>query len=371
MSEWKEVRLGELCEIFAGGDAPKGKVSKIKTEQFSVPIYSNGITEEGLYGYTDKARVYDPATTITARGTIGVAFRRKAPYFPIVRLISVIGKKDMINSDFLYYCLRNTYIDGEGSVQAQLTVPMISNYRIAVPSLSTQHRIASILSALDDKIAVNRRICENLESQAQALFKHWFIDFAPFKDGKFVESELGMIPEGWRVLSIDDVFNIKYGRNLPATKIEEIGDYPVYGANGIMGYYNDYNYDNYVTLITSRGSGSGDVSRTLHKKSFITNNSFAVTPKEQYAYFSNGYTFYFIKNINFKPYCSGSAQPQLTNASISAISIILPDKDNIKKYNNLADEILYVINKTHRENLRLSTLRDTLLPKLMSGQIKV
>ena len=135
MSEWKEYRLGDICEIFAGGDAPKEKYSKLKTNEYNIPIFSNGITDEGLYGYTDKARVLTPATTITARGTVGVVFRRKEPYFPIVRLISVIGNKELLDSDFLYYKLKSTYIDGEGSVQAQLTVPMISNYRIDLPSL--------------------------------------------------------------------------------------------------------------------------------------------------------------------------------------------------------------------------------------------
>ena len=283
--------------------------------------------------------------------------------------------KALTDKYYLYYYLK--YYTPKwmgltnGSVMMHITKGSLEKQIIRLPDLDTQRNIASILSSLDDKIAVNKKICENLEAQAQALFKHWFVDFAPFKDGKFVESELGMIPEGWRVMPIDKVFSIKYGKNLPTSKIEERGKYPVYGANGIMGYYSDYNYNNYVTLITSRGNGSGDISRTYQQKTFITNNSFAVSPKDIYSYLSYAYTYYCIKNINFKPYCSGSAQPQLTNASISAISILLPDEKTIIKYDSLVSLIYNEINRSQSESAKLSILRDTLLPKLMSGQIEI
>lgn len=277
--------------------------------------------------------------------------------------------------NYIYYYLSNSYkyllSMANGAAQQNLNAQIIKDLFISLPSLDEQRSIASILSSLDSKIENNRKICANLEAQAQALFKHWFIDFAPFKDGKFVESELGMIPEGWSIVPIDKVFNIKYGKNLPTSKIEDKGDYPVYGANGFMGYYSLYNYDSYVTLITSRGSGSGDVSRTFQEKTFVTNNSFAVTPQENYSFMGYGYTYYCIKNINFKPYCSGSAQPQLTNSSISAISILIPNYDVIIKFNSFVSYIHREINRVQIECDRLKALRDSLLPKLMSGEIKV
>ena len=102
---------------------------------------------------------------------------------------------------FLYYSIKDYKWDSlnVGSAVPSLTVPVIEGVSINLPSLEIQKKIVDQLSEIDDKIAVNKKICENLEAQAQALFKHWFVDFAPFKDGKFVESELGLIPEGWRV----------------------------------------------------------------------------------------------------------------------------------------------------------------------------
>ena len=387
MSEWKEVRLGDICEIFAGGDAPKGRISKTKTEQYNIPIYSNGITEEGLYGYTDKAKVYVPATTITARGTIGVVFKRKVPYFPIVRLISLIGDKNIINSDFLYYSLRNTYISGEGSVQAQLTVPMISNYIVTIPSLTTQHRIASILSSLDDKIAVNRRICENLEAQAQALFKHWFIDFAPFKDGKFVESELGMIPEGWKVGKLSDLGDIicgktpskanklYYGGNVPFIKIPDMhGNMFVINSEDNLSNEGSNSQLNKLipefSIMVSCIATVGLVS--MNTKPSHTNQQInTIVP------YVPSYRYYIYENLKLREKellllgSSGTTTYNVNTKTFSSLKILMPDLKVIEDFDK---SIKYHFEETlnlYQENLRLSTLRDTLLPKLMSGQIKV
>ncbi len=388
MSEWKEYRLGDICEIFAGGDAPKEKYSKLKTNEYNIPIFSNGITDEGLYGYTDKARVLTPATTITARGTVGVVFRRKEPYFPIVRLISVIGNKELLDSDFLYYKLKSTYIDGEGSVQAQLTVPMISNYRIDIPSLEKQRSIASILSALDEKIAVNRRICENLEAQAQALFKNWFIDFAPFKNGQFVESELGMIPEGWRVGRLEELGDIVGG----ATPSKAEDSY--YTSKGIA-WLTPKDLSNKLSKFTSRGEidltqegynscsaklmPKGSVlfsSRapigylTIAKNDICTNQGFkSVVPK----YAGTAYIYYLLKTNTkrIESMSSGTTFKEASGSLMKSLAVIIPPKSIIDNYEASVVEIFNEQEVIEDESSRLSTLRDTLLPKLMSGQIKV
>lgn len=399
MSEWKEFRLGDISEIFAGGDAPKGNFSKIKTDKLNIPIYSNGISDEGLFGYTDKARVYVPATTVTARGTIGVVFRRKEPYFPIVRLISIIGNKDILDSDFLYYKLKSTYIDGEGSVQAQLTVPMISNYRLDVPPLSTQCHIASILSSLDDKIAVNKKICENLEAQAQALFKHWFVDFAPFKDGKFVESELGLIPEGLLYKRIGDMPHILETGKRPSGGVKGIDcGIPSIGAENIkgLGCY-DFSKTKYVTEEFASTMKKGIINGyelLIYKDGgkpgyFIPN--FAIFG-EGYPYdkmclnehvfkldFGNkGYSlfaYFYFKTKQIMSYLNAqgakAAIPGINSKDIDAILMPSLENECVKIYCNEIEDVITHILVLSKESSRLSTLRDTLLPKLMSGQIKV
>lgn len=386
--EWKEVRLGDVCDIFAGGDAPKGNMSKTITCKYNIPIYSNGITNEGLYGYTDKARVFEPASTITARGTIGVVFRRRKPYFPIVRLISVIGNKEIIDSDFLYYSLKNTYIDGEGSVQAQLTVPMISNYRINLPSLPTQQAIASILSSLDDKIETNRKICANLEAQAQALFKHWFIDFAPFKDGKFVDSELGMIPEGWRVGKIQDLASKMASGGTPTSTNR---DY--YGGN-ILWYSTKELTDNFLLEsekhITQVGLENSSAklfpkdtvlmaiyaAPTVGRLGILTQEAsfnqaaVGIVAKEEVGY-EYIYSLLLFERKNLNNLACGAAQQNLNVGIVKNYKCVIPTRQGLATFREQIIGIFLQIKKLQQESSRLSSLRDTLLPKLMSGQIKV
>lgn len=386
--EWKEVRLGDVCDIFAGGDAPKGNMSKTITCKYNIPIYSNGITNEGLYGYTDKARVFEPASTITARGTIGVVFRRRKPYFPIVRLISVIGNKEIIDSDFLYYSLKNTYIDGEGSVQAQLTVPMISNYRINLPSLPTQQAIASILSSLDEKIETNRKICANLEAQAQALFKHWFIDFAPFKDGKFVESELGRIPEGWRVGKIQDLASKMASGGTPTSTNR---DY--YGGN-ILWYSTKELTDNFLLEsekhITQVGLENSSAklfpkdtvlmaiyaAPTVGRLGILTQEAsfnqaaVGIVAKEEVGY-EYIYSLLLFERKNLNNLACGAAQQNLNVGIVKNYKCVIPTRQGLATFREQIIGIFLQIKKLQQESSRLSSLRDTLLPKLMSGQIKV
>lgn len=253
----------------------------------------------------------------------------------------------------------------------QITYSELSNIMVSLPSQKAQKNIVSILASLDRKIELNNKINADLEEMAQAIFKNWFVDFEPFKDGKFVDSELGMIPEGWKVGTLDEIFSLKYGKNLSTSMILEKGDYPVYGANGIIGYYNEFNCDKYSVLVTSRGNGSGDVSRTHHPKSFITNNSFVVEPLEHYKYIKLPFINGLFNIIDFKSYCSGSAQPQLTNKAMRNICIISPPRELVIKYCEIFETLFSHIECVIDENSRLSLLRDTLLPRLMSGKLEV
>ena len=166
MEQWKQYKIEDICEqIFAGGDAAKYNTSKHQTPVHNIPIYANSTENEGLYGYCDKAAVSVPAVTIAARGAgVGfVAFREK-PFVPIVRLITLITNK-LADTKFIYYYLKNRRLSGDGSAIPQITVPMVKKENILLPDLVIQQQIASILSSLDSKIELNRRINENLAVQ--------------------------------------------------------------------------------------------------------------------------------------------------------------------------------------------------------------
>ena len=159
---WVEKKLGEVSkEIFAGGDAPKQNMSKTITEQYPIPIYANAVEEDGLYGFTNNARVNEPAITIAARGSgTGYVLRRKVPFLPIVRLIVIIPNP-LIEMDYMYYALKSINIRKAGAAIPQLTVPMLREYKISFPTdIEEQHRIVQALDTLSEK-------CRRLEQIAQ------------------------------------------------------------------------------------------------------------------------------------------------------------------------------------------------------------
>lgn len=131
--KWDIKKLGEIADLSAGGDKPDC-FSKKKTDLCSVPIYSNGIDNYGLYGFTDKPKITKETVTVSARGTIGYPCLRLEPYFPIIRLVSVIPKDNFLNASYIYYYLKNTNIVSSGTTQQQLTVPEFSETRIVVPT---------------------------------------------------------------------------------------------------------------------------------------------------------------------------------------------------------------------------------------------
>ncbi|MCD7843219.1 MAG: restriction endonuclease subunit S, partial [Clostridiales bacterium] len=142
--------LGEVCHISAGGDAPKRSMSAEKTNQYSIPIISNGVGANAVYGYTDVAKVNIPAVTVAARGTIGYAEYRDYPYFPIIRLLSAIPKNtDKLNTKFLYYCLQGKSYNVPMGGIPQLTAPQLKREMIPVPSIDVQRRIVHVLDNFD------------------------------------------------------------------------------------------------------------------------------------------------------------------------------------------------------------------------------
>ena len=203
MEEWKEYKIGDLFSHFKSG---KG----IKADE----IYSSGkypvFGGNGLRGYTYQNNFNGDCAIIGRQGAFcgNVRYFKGKAYMTEHAIVAVANENN--NTRFLAYLLglmKLGRFSGQ-SAQPGLSVTELTKQPIVVPSLSTQKRIASILSSLDDKIELNRRINENLEQQAQALFKSWFVDFEPFKDGQFVDSELGMIPEGWRVGTLEEIGQI-------------------------------------------------------------------------------------------------------------------------------------------------------------------
>ena len=153
-NSWEAYTLGEVTEIGAGGDKPKN-TSKTKSAECPYPVYSNGLDNEGLYGYTDKAKIFDESVTVSARGTIGFVCLRHLPYVPIVRLITLIPKEGILSAKYLYLYLKQLHISGTGTTQQQLTVPDFRKTEILIPDNATMTNFTKVVTPIFNKIWAN------------------------------------------------------------------------------------------------------------------------------------------------------------------------------------------------------------------------
>jgi len=224
---------------------------------------------------------------------------------------------------------------------------------ILLPELPEQRAIASILSSLDDKIDLLHRQNKTLEQLAETLFRQWFVEEAD---------------DSWEKGQLGDFVNIAYGKNLPTNKLLDFG-YPVFGGNGQIGFFDKYLYEAPQVLVSCRGEASGVVNIS-RSQSFVTNNSLILELGKN-KNLSFEFLKYFSLNTDYKVYVTGSAQPQITIETLSQAEFILPPKELIEKFSKLVKIIELKRYKNEIQIRTLTQLRDTLLPKLMSGEVRV
>lgn len=383
--KWEKKKLCECTKYITDGDhqpAPKAdkgvhfiKIKDIVNNQvsFDAQVY---VPQEYYDNLPTERKPQKEDVLYTVVGSFGIpSYVQTDELFCFERNIALLHPNKDIEPRFLYYSLKNpafykgVEIVANGSAQKLIPLSKLKDLKISVPDKEAQRHIADILSAYDDLIENNQRQIKLLEEAAQRLYKEWFVNlrFPGHENTKIVDG----VPEGWRISSIYDVFDIKYGKNLPTSKITKAGQYPVYGASGVIGYYNEKNCDDYATLVTSRGNGSGDVFRTHHKQSYITNNSFIARRNNKNSFIENEFTFQLFSNTDFKKLCTGSAQPQLTNSSIQKIKILLPNRQLIEKYQRCTIEMSEKQEALYQEQRALTQARNRLLPKLMNGTVEV
>ena len=387
MSEWKKVKLGEICERITSGGTPKANVSSyyyppiipwLKTKEVNycrITETENFISEEGLNN--SSAKLIAPNSVIVAMygqgDTAGRVAINKIPLTTNQACCNLTIDESKADYEFIYYQLCTLYNKmvslKAGAAQPNLNAQIIKNLEVKLPSLLIQHRIAAILSRYDTLIENYQKQIKLLEEAAQRLYKEWFVElrFPGHENTKMVDG----LPEGWERKAVDSIYSIKYGKNLSTKLISESGDFPVYGANGVIGYYDKANCNEQVVLITSRGNGSGDVLMTYHKEAFITNNSFIVSPLEDYSYCQLPFTYQFLRNANFRAVRTGAAQPQLTNQSIHTVDVVLPTKGLITAYCEKISHSNEMIIRLKDQIRLLAEARDRLLPRLMGGEMEV
>lgn len=399
MKNWQEIHLGDIITI-KSGFSYKGEFIGVG----DAILLGMGCVSNNKKFLNTGARKYggDFSEKYCIKpGEIVLATRQQSDNLPILGLPAILpfsyhNKKVIVgtnlykvennsnfSNDFIYWLLRSPqYYRHISSLSKGTTVRMITkdaveSYKFSCPPLSTQKVIVDILNSLEEKIELNNKINQELETLAQTLFKHWFIDFEfpnengePFKSsgGEMVDSELGEIPKGWNVENLCEELKIVYGKNLPTTKLEVSG-YDVFGGNGIIGKYHSYLYEDPQVLIACRGAASGKINIS-NRKSFVTNNSlvldFTNSPSIQFTYLK-----YWSLFQDFSKCVSGSAQPQITIDNLKSYLILVPNKNLVQIFTDTLSSTLEKINELNFESNQLEQLRDTLLPKLISGELEI
>ena len=405
MEEWKEYKLGDLCTELSDGlhKAPKfvngGDYIFVNAKNISNGfVVDNDPTKKSDYEeYLKYSSPLNETTVLySIDGTIGnIALYRGEKCILGKGACYMNPNPALLDRMYLYYELQaphfKLYIDkmSTGSTIKHISLKTMRNYEMKVPSIKTQQQLVSILKSLDDKIEVNRRINENLEQQAQALFKSWFVDFEPFRDQPFVESELGMIPQGWRVQEAQEVFSINIGKTPPRKESEwfsESNEDNVWVSIADMGFCGTFISDSseYLTDEAVKRFNIQMVEKNSILLSFkLTVGRVAIadtklTTNEAIARFILPEKFYreflylYLKQYKYGNLGSTSSIATAVNSkTIKGMKLLIPNSEVIEEFSMNTKPLFEKIRTVQQESRRLAELRDTLLPKLMSGELNV
>lgn len=377
--EWKEITLGEIA-IFKTGKLNSN--AAISNGEYPFFTCSPETLRINNYAFDQEAILL---AGNNADGNFSIKYY-KGKFNAYQRTYVITPIRGKVDIKFLYYalslCLKQFKNMSQGTSTKFLTVTILNSFSVQLPSISDQHRIASILSSLDRKIELNNKINADLEEMAQAIFKNWFVDFEPFKDGKFVDSELGMIPEGWKVGRLGDITKNK------SAKVKERNDVkvlsPVTTGELVLSeeYFTKQVFSSSIAKykIVNKGDFAYNPARvnigSLGRNEFDFDG--CVSPV--YVVFSvlDGYENYFDlfrKTDFFKDSVAslaiGGVRQSLSYDDLSSIEVIIPSENAVEEFNNLYNQMKKTIKANKLESSRLSSLRDTLLPRLMSGEIEV
>lgn len=382
MAEWLKTSLIDIVELIGGG-TPKtskaeywrGNINWLSVKDFNNEnryVYSTEktITEEGFNNSSTKLLRKDDII-ISARGTVGEL--AMIP-FPMAFNQSCYGirAKDGINSTFLYYLIKHSVRKlkamTHGSVFDTITRDTFANIEVAIPDIETQQRIAKMLADIDDKVENNHRINNNLEQQAKTLYKDWFFDFSPF-------SNEGNLPDNWHIGTVGDIIQLHDSKRVPLSgaerdKMEKI--YPYYGATSLMDYVDNYLFDGIYLLLGEDGtvvdSLGFPILQYVYGQFWVNNHAHIITGKEG---FSVEELYLFFSLTNIKSIVTGAVQQKVSQQNLKKVPAIIPSKEALSAFDDLIQPIFAQIRNLRDENAHLADLRDTLLPRLMSGELDV
>ena len=357
LGNWKNGELGDFVTLKRGFDLPQQK-----RENGQVPIFSSS----GITGTHSTAMVKAPGVITGRYGTIGEVFYAAKDFWPLNTTLFV---EDFHGNDakFIYYFLKTLEWSKFTSASA---VPGINRNTVhkeivSLPDIETQRRIASTLSMFDEKIKINTEINDNLLDQAQTLYKQHF----PYS----VQDDL---PDGWRIGTVGEIIEIHDSKRIPLSGADrmkmEKKIYPYYGAASLMDYVDNYIFDGKYLLLGEDGTVVDDAGYPILQyvwgQFWVNNHAHILTGRLGF----NVESLYMLfKQTPVKSIVTGAVQPKISQANLRSVQVVIPPERNLKEYNDLVEPLFSLLRANEEECKSLAALRDTLLPKLMSGEIDV
>ncbi len=410
MEEWKEYKLGDVCTI-VGRIGFRGYTTDDLTNNpkdgaitLSPTNIVQGEIDLSKPTYIKWPKYYESPEIMLNSGDIVLvktgssigrtAYIRRIDHPMTLNPQFVVLKNININPIFLAYVVKTPHFQAllktitVGSAIPTLSQKNLGNLKIHIPNKQYQFKVASLLKSLDDKIEVNRRINNNLEQQAQALFKSWFVDFEPFKDQFFVESEFGMIPQGWKVATLGEIGEVVGGSTPSKAKPEYYTDHGIawltpkdlsvsnakFTAKGEFDITQE-GYDSCSTKLMPKGtvlfSSRAPIGYiTIAKNDICTNQGFkSVVPK----YAGTAFIYCYLKSAtpDIENKATGSTFKEASGSFMKSLQLIIAPKDIMNAFEECLKPLFAEQKCVEDESRRLAELRDSLLPRLMSGELSV
>ena len=387
--EWKVFSLSDIAHYSQGKQIPLNlqylELNELKERFIRIVDFTSNWSQEPRFVDKDPKYLVNIDDIVMIRyGTPGKVFRGHKGIIAN-NLFKITFNEEIIDKDYAYWYLNQDSVYKQlmagqsSSTMPAITFGMLKYIMVRVPPISYQRRIASILSSLDRKIELNNKINADLEEMAQAIFKNWFVDFEPFKGGKFVDSELGMIPEGWKVGTLADIAEITMGQSPAGNSLNENREGMIFYQGSSDFGFRFPSIRVFTTepkrlavansVLFSVRAPVGDIN--VAKEECCIGRGVA-SIKSKYGH--DSYLFYTMKSLHklFDSFDGeGTVFGSINKKTLSAIQILLPSDGIVEQFNNIASSFDDRIRSLSDESSRLSLLRDTLLPRLMSGELEV
>lgn len=376
-------KLSEIMDIIGGG-TPKtskpeywnGNIPWLSVKDFNndyryVYETEKTITQAGLDNSSTKLLKRNDSI-ISARGTVGEMAMISYPMAFNQSCYGLRAKEGLVDEEYLYYLIKHNVVvlkkNTHGSVFDTITRDTFDGIEVDLPSLVEQKVVASILRDLDDKIELNNAINNNLEQQAKALYKNWFFDFSTF-------SSDGNLPDGWRLGTVGDIIQLHDSKRVPLSGAERnkmAKVYPYYGAASRMDYVDSYLFDGIYLLLGEDGtvvdSLGFPILQYVYGQFWVNNHAHIITGKEG---FSVEELYLLFSLTNIKSIVTGAVQQKVSQQNLKKVPAIIPGKEALDAFDEIIQPVFTQIRNLRDENANLAVLRDTLLPKLMSGELDV